>query len=314
MYKVVHTIFYAISLLPYRALYAISDFFYLIIYYIVGYRRKIVWKNLCSSFPEKNRKELRNIERGFYHWLCDYFVETIKLMSVSDREFLRHIEFKNMEEVERHFDNGQTCAAILGHYCNWELLSATALSFKKHDEAVCGLIYHPLRNKIFDSLFRDIRQSKGGVCVPKKDILRYLITYKREKRMWLFGYISDQAPKWENIHLWLPFLNHDTPVFTGGERIMRKMNDAVFYVDMERPKRGHYICTFRLITDKPAEMPDNEITIRFFKMLEKAINRDPRFYLWSHDRWKRTREEFNRRFVIENGHVIKKETTIQNNI
>ena len=136
--------------------------------------------------------------------------------------------------------------------------------------------------------------SMGGVCVPKKDILRYLLTYRRENRMSLFGYISDQAPKWENIHLWLNFMNHDTPVFTGGERIMKKMKNAVFYVDMERPRRGHYICTFRLITKEPENMGEFEVTKTFFNMLEDTINRDPRYYLWSHNRWKRTREEYQR--------------------
>ena len=305
-YKIVYPIFYVLSLLPFRVLYGISDFFYLIMYHIVGYRKKVVRKNLSSSFPEKTSQELKEIEHGFYHWLCDYFVETLKLLTVSDETLLKHIEFRNAEQIEEYYDKGQTCAAILGHYCNWELLSATGLAFKRHKEAVCGLIYHPLRSKIFDMLFKDIRQSKGRVCIPKQDILRYLVRYKREKRMWLFGYISDQSPKYLNIHCWLPFLNHDTPVFTGGEKIMKKMNDAVFYVDMQRPERGKYICTFRLITDKPAEMQENEITTRFFKMLEDTIKRDPRLYLWTHDRWKRNHEHFDKYYVMEHGHVIKR--------
>lgn len=305
-YKIVYPIFYVLSLLPYRILYGISDFFYLIMYHIVGYRKKVVRKNLSSSFPEKTPQELKEIEHEFYHWLCDYFVETLKLLTVSDEALLKHIEFRNAEQIEEYYDKGQTCAAILGHYCNWELLSATGLAFKRHKEAVCGLIYHPLRSKIFDMLFKNIRQSKGGVCIPKQEILRYLVRYKREKRMWLFGYISDQSPKYLNIHCWLPFLNHDTPVFTGGEKIMKKMNDAVFYVDMQRPERGKYICTFRLITDKPAEMQENEITKIFFEMLENTIKRDPKLYLWTHDRWKRNHEHFDKYYVMENGHVTKR--------
>ena len=305
-YKIVYPIFYVLSLLPFRVLYGISDFFYLIMYHIVGYRKKVVRKNLSSSFPEKTSQELKEIEHGFYHWLCDYFVETLKLLTVSDETLLKHIEFRNAEQIEEYYDKGQTCAAILGHYCNWELLSATGLAFKRHKEAVCGLIYHPLRSKIFDMLFKDIRQSKGGVCIPKQEILRYLVRYKREKRMWLFGYISDQSPKYLNIHCWLPFLNHDTPVFTGGEKIMKKMNDAVFYVDMHRPERGKYICTFRLITDKPAEMQENEITKIFFEMLENTIKRDPKLYLWTHDRWKRNHEHFDKYYGMDNGHVIKR--------
>ena len=197
-------------------------------------------------------------------------------------------------------------AAILGHYGNWELLSATGLAFSRHKEAVCGLIYHPLRSDLFDRLFISIRQSMGGVCVPKKDILRYLVTFKRQNLMNIFGYIADQSPRYRNIHLWLPFMNHDTPVFTGAERLMRKMNNAVFYVDMQRPSRGKYVCTFRLMTKIPARLPEFEITRRFFALLEDNIRRAPQYYLWSHDRWKRTREQFDKEYRIENGHTVRK--------
>lgn len=306
LYNIIYGIFYLVSKLPYRALYVISDIANLVLYHIVRYRRDIVRRNITSAFPEKSLEECISIERGFYKWFCDYFVETVKLMSVSRLELLSRIEFRGIDKIEECFDRGQTCAGILGHYGNWELLSATGLVIKKHPEAVIGLIYHPLRSQLFDRLFINMRQSMGGVCVPKKDILRYLVSFRSQNLMNLFGYIADQAPRYRNIHLWLPFLNHDTPVFTGAERIMRKMNNAVFYIDVERPERGKYIYTFKLMTNKPGEMPEFEITKKFFAMLEQTIRRDPRFYLWSHNRWKRTREEFDKEFKIENGHVVRK--------
>lgn len=306
LYNIIYGIFYLVSKLPYRALYVISDIANLVLYHIVRYRRDIVRRNITSAFPEKSLEECISIERGFYKWFCDYFVETVKLMSVSRQELLSRIEFRGIDKIEECFDRGQTCAGILGHYGNWELLSATGLVIKKHPEAVIGLIYHPLRSQLFEGLFINMRQSMGGVCVPKKDILRYLVSFRSQNLMNLFGYIADQAPRYRNIHLWLPFLNHDTPVFTGAERIMRKMNNAVFYIDVERPERGKYIYTFKLMTDKPGEMPEFEITKKFFVMLEQTIRREPRFYLWSHNRWKRTREEFDKEFKIENGHVVRK--------
>lgn len=306
LYNIIYGIFYLVSKLPYRALYVISDIANLVLYHIVRYRRDIVRRNITSAFPEKSLEECISIERGFYKWFCDYFVETVKLMSVSRQELLSRIEFRGIDKIEECFDRDQTCAGILGHYGNWELLSATGLVIKKHPEAVIGLIYHPLRSQLFDRLFINMRQSMGGVCVPKKDILRYLVSFRSQNLMNLFGYIADQAPRYRNIHLWLPFLNHDTPVFTGAERIMRKMNNAVFYIDVERPERGKYIYTFKLMTDKPGEMPEFEITKKFFVMLEQTIRREPRFYLWSHNRWKRTREEFDKEFKIENGHVVRK--------
>lgn len=306
LYNIIYGIFYLVSKLPYRALYVISDIANLVLYHIVRYRRDIVRRNITSAFPEKSLEDCISIERGFYKWFCDYFVETVKLMSVSRQELLSRIEFRGIDKIEECFDRGQTCAGILGHYGNWELLSATGLVIKKHPEAVIGLIYHPLRSQLFDRLFINMRQSMGGVCIPKKDILRYLVSFRSQNLMNLFGYIADQAPRYRNIHLWLPFLNHDTPVFTGAERIMRKMNNAVFYIDVERPERGKYIYTFKLMTDKPGEMPEFEITKKFFVMLEQTIRREPRFYLWSHNRWKRTREEFDKEFKIENGHVVRK--------
>lgn len=296
-YKLLYTVFYLLSLLPFRVLYCLSDIAFLIVYHIARYRRDIVRQNLTSSFPEKSEKEIKRIERGFYHFLCDYLNETLKLLSISPKNLLKHIEFRNVEQLEQCFDRGQACGAILGHYGNWEWLSATGIAFHRHTDAIMGLIYHPMySSKAFDRLFLDIRQRMGGVCIERKDILRRLVEYRRDGRMSLFGYIADQSPKWENIHLWLDFLNHDTPVFTGAERIMRKMNDAVFYVDMQRTRRGHYTCTFRLITDKPHETEEHEITRRFFAMLEQAIRQNPDIYLWTHNRWKRTHEEFERRF------------------
>jgi KDO2-lipid IV(A) lauroyltransferase len=308
LYYLLYTIVYLLSLLPFWCLYLLSDIMFVIVYHLARYRRRIVWRNLTSSFPEKTEGDLHIIERQFYHWFCDYVFETFKLLSISDEQLLRHIEFRNIDELEACFDRGQNCAAILGHYCNWEWLSASGLVFNRYPDAVMGLIYHPLYNKAVDRLFIDIRKAHGGTCIPKKDILRHLVTLKRQNKHSLFGYISDQSPKWENMHLWLNFLNHDTPVFTGAERIMQKMNDAVFYVDMERPCRGKYICTFRLIAAEASKEEAFAITHRFFELLETSIRHQPAFYLWTHNRWKRGREEFNMKFDVIDGKIIRKET------
>ena len=308
VYYILYGICYLISLLPYRVLYGLADGIYLLLYRVVGYRKRVVRKNLAEAFPEMDEKERRQTEHRFYHFLCDYFVESIKLLSVSDKTLLKHIEFRNFDEVERCFDEGQSTAAMLGHYCNWEYLSATTLARKKHPEAVMGLIYDPLSNKAFDRLFLAIRSAKKGECINKRKILRHLLAFKKENKVSLCGYIADQAPKWENIHLWLPFLHHETPVFTGAERIIRKMNNAVFYTDMQRPKRGHYIVTFRLMTRQPQELAEHELTRQFFNLLEQTVRRQPHLYLWSHDRWRRTHEEFDRRFSVVNGKVIPKST------
>lgn len=306
MTQIVYVLFYTLSLLPFRILYGMADIGYVLLYYIIRYRRGVVRKNLVTAFPEKSIDDIKTIERKFYHWFCDYFLEAIKLLSISDKELRRRFTIINSEEVEQCFQEGQDVAAILGHYCNWEWLSCVGMNLPPEREI--GLIYHPLRNKTFDYLFRKLRShEQNGHVIPKKDILRYVVTKKREGVRNICGYISDQGPKWTNIHLWLPFLNHEyTPVFTGGERIMRKMNNAVFYVEMSRPKRGYYTATYKLITREPNTLPADDITRRFFCLLEGTIRQEPAFYLWSHNRWKRTKEEFDRRFQVINGKVVER--------
>ena len=306
MTQIVYVLFYTLSLLPFRILYGMADIGYVLLYYIIRYRRGVVRENLATAFTEKSIDDIKTIERKFYHWFCDYFLEAIKLLSISEKELHRRFTIINSEEVEQCFQEGQDVAAILGHYCNWEWLSCVGMNLPPERET--GLIYHPLRNKTFDYLFRKLRShEQNSHVIPKKDILRYVVTKKREGVRNICGYISDQGPKWTNIHLWLPFLNHEyTPVFTGGERIMRKMNNAVFYVEMSRPKRGYYTATYKLITRDPNTLPADDITRRFFCLLEETIRQEPAFYLWSHNRWKRTKEEFDRRFQVINGKVVER--------
>ena len=174
--------------------------------------------------------------------------------------------------------------------------------------AACGQIYHPLENKDFDRLFLRSRERMGAVCIPMADTLRKILEYRQAGRPVVIGYISDQVPFWTNIHHWVDFLHHDTPVLTGTERIVRKFNHAVFFVDVRRVRRGYYEGEFKLMTSEPQKMAEFEITDIYFRMLEESIRRAPEFWLWSHNRWKRTREEFNERFDVINGKVIPKDT------
>ena len=294
-YYLLYGFVYVISLLPLWLLYGISDVLFLFVYHIIRYRRKIVRKNISESFPEKTEKEILQIEKKFYHWFCDYIFETFKLLSISDKNLMKRMEYRGAEQLDDTFDKGQDVAAMLGHYCNWEWITSIGLSLTRHRDALIGSIYHGLKNRTMNELFKVIRSSHGGICVNKRYIILNIRRYVQQNRRYLLGYVSDQAPRWQNIHLWLEFFNHTTPVFTGGEKIMRMANNAVYYLDLERPKRGKYICTIKLITDNPKELPEHEVTKRYFKILEQSIRRQPEFYLWTHNRWKRTKEEWEKR-------------------
>lgn len=301
LYYLTRGLIWLLSLLPLGVLYVISDGLYQLVFRVVGYRRKVVRKNLTDSFPEKSEQEIIKIEKDFYHWFCDYIVETIKLMTMSRKEMDRRCVFKNPEVLDRCVEEGQSCGIYLGHYCNWEWVSSLPRVFTKN--AVCCQIYHALENKDFDELFKYIRGRFDAVSIPMAESLRVIMKYQQQGQPVIIGYISDQVPFWNNIHYWSDFLNHDTPVLTGTEKILRRLNHAVFYLDMSRPRRGYYVGEFKLITREPKQMEEFAITECYTRMLEKTIQRAPAYWLWTHNRWKRTREEWLRDHVDENGRV-----------
>ena len=294
VYCLLYGLWYALSVLPMWVHYLLSDLLCVIIYRLVGYRIKVVRKNLRESFPEKSEQELRRVECQFYRWFCDYLAETVKLSTISRRQMRRRMVFKGTEQVDALLEQGRSCAIYLGHYCNWEWV--TSLPLWVSPKGQCGQIYHPLENKWFDRMSLRFRQRLGAVCIPMAETLRRLLQYREEGQPVVIGYISDQVPFWNNIHHWCQFLNHDTPVLTGTERLARKTGHAVFYLDIQRVKRGYYEATFKLITLEPKTMGEYEITDAYFRMLEASIRRAPQYWLWSHNRWKRTREEFNLRY------------------
>ena len=300
-YYVIYSLWFLLSLLPLRVHYILSDLLYLIIYKLIHYRIGVVRKNIQESFPEKDEDELLAIERGFYHWFCDYLAESIKLLTMSRSQMRRRMVFKGTEVVNEVVRSGQSCAVYLGHYCNWEWI--TSLPLWVTPEAQCGQIYHVLENQEFDKLFLKLRQRWGAVCIPMAETLRRLIQYKQANKPVVIGYIGDQVPFWNNIHHWCQFLNHDTPVLTGTERLARQTGHAAFYLDVRRLRRGYYEAEFKLITREPKQQAEFELTDIYFRMLEESIRRDPACYLWSHNRWKRTREEFNLRYDPATGRV-----------
>jgi len=263
---------------------------YLLIYYVIRYRLKVVRKNLKSSFPEKNNEELYLIERDFYKHFCDYFVETIKLLHISNEEIQKRMVFKNVQLVKELMKDGNSSIMFLGHYGNWEWVPSLNLLFE--DDCLLGQIYRPLKNKIFDNIFLKIRSRFGSVSIPKNNTLRAMIKYKQERQKILIGFMSDQTPSKQNIHYWTRFLNQETAVYNGVERIAKQTGFTVTYLDIIKTGRGRYTAEVKLISDKPKEEPEFAITEKYIREMEKTILRNPAYWLWTHKRWKYHKEDF----------------------
>ena len=288
---------YLHSLLPLRVLYVFSDILYVLIYHIIGYRKNVVRNNLTTSFPEKSAEEIKTIEKQFYHWFCDYIYETIKLVSISPKEIKRRMQFEGMDEVNETIRRGQTITLYMAHYCNWEWVVSLRLWSAK--ESIEAQIYHPLENKAMNNIFLKIRGRFGHYSVNLEETLPQLLQWNKAGKVSMTGYISDQVPGYNGMHYWPMFLNHKTPTYTGAERIARMLNTACYYVDFYRPKRGYYVARMVKMTDNPKQEEKFSITARYYELLEESIRRAPAYWLWSHNRWKRTWEIFCEKFPDE---------------
>ena len=278
-----------LSKLPLRLLYILSDFAYYIVRYIVGYRRGVIQRNIAASFPEKTAKERERIVSDFYHFFCDYAVETIRQLSMPASEMRRRMIFEGIDEMQQVMEQRQFAFVYLGHFCNWEWVSSLGLWTPEGWQ--CAQLYRPLENKMFDRIFLRLRSRFGSENIPKNTILRRIAGYKREDKKIVIGFISDQSPRPANIHDWVDFLHQDTPVFTGTERIAKSVDAAVFFADMQREGRGRYRCRFQKMSDNVHTIPDYELTETYMRLLEANIRRQPAFWLWSHKRWKHQRHE-----------------------
>jgi KDO2-lipid IV(A) lauroyltransferase len=288
-YYLFYGINWIITLLPLRILYLSSDFLFLLMYYFPGYRRKIVAANLRNSFPEKSQQELNIIEKKFYHHLCDLFVEVLNMTHMSKRELVKRIHFTNPELIDRFYNEGRDIIAIMGHYCNWEWLSSDPIFVKQQMVSV----YKPLENKHFDKFMNNIRARYGMVLIPMRQIAREIIENRKNNIRSIYAFITDQTPSGGDIKFWTKFLNQDTPVYLGAEKIAVKYDMPVVFVNISKIRRGFYTFSAELLFEHTAGLPEHLITETHVKRLEEVIRENPEYWLWSHRRWKHKREDTN---------------------
>lgn len=273
-----------LSCLPFGVLYILSDFLYYVVYYVIRYRREVVRKNLTESFPEKSEQEILCIEKEFYHSFVDIILESCKLASISKDEMKRRMTFKNVDYVNTVLRNGKSIALYLGHYANWEWCSSIPLHLDKN--VIGAQIYHKLSNKNMDRLMLDIRERMGAVCVDMHKTARYVTEISAEKKISIIGFIADQSPRKKDSRYFLHFLNHNTPVLTGTEKIVKHYGLEAFFLSVKRVKRGYYEAEFIQLHDNPKSLPDFKLTDIYYQMLEKCIIENPELYLWTHKRFR----------------------------
>lgn len=284
--KLVYGTLYLLSLLPFWCQYLLSDFFFVLIYYVFGYRKKVVLENLRNSFPEKSEQEIQQIAYRFYRYFPDLLVESVKLATISAEEVRKRMELLDTDEVLRHIRRGVPVIGVTAHYANWELaIYRLSLMMKEIPQLI---IYKPLNNEAFNQAHNKIRSRFGASLIPMKQILRHIVRMKNQPHISMF--VADQTPTYQDSDYFMNFLNQDTLVYTGTERIARLTKFPVVFCELRRKKRrGYYTCKFTTLVENPDDLPEHEITHIHNRFTEQIIREEPEFWLWTHRRWKRKR-------------------------
>jgi Kdo2-lipid IVA lauroyltransferase/acyltransferase len=273
---------YLLALLPFPVLYFLSDILYLVLFYIVGYRKDVVLENLRNSFPEKTDAEINALCKKFYRYFCDLLLETFKTLTISPEKMLKHCSLAPAAKAlfDQYAEENKSIIIVMGHHGNWEWAGNTFSLSCKHQLYV---IYHPITNTYFNDLVCKMRQRFGTKLIVMNNTFRDMVQHRNQ--LTATAFIADQTPPPDRAH-WMNFLNQDTPVFMGTEKIAQKMKYPIIFVSVNKIKRGYYMVTADTLIVPPLSSVEGEITEAHTKKLESEIIKQPATWLWSHRRWK----------------------------
>jgi len=282
VFILLYPILWLISMLPFRLLYLFSDGVYVLVYRVIGYRKKIVRNNIAMALPHLSDAERLQIEKKFYHHMCDMFLEMIKTMTISRAELDKRYTFTNIDLYLELEKKQKSIAVLMAHYASYEW----AISMNNIINFEGFAIYKKIANKYFDKLVRDIRSKFKATLITNRETIKIIEKNAKAKHLGVYGFASDQSPQLSKTHHWSTFMGIETPVHTGAEMLAKRFDMNVIFLKTRKVKRGYYEGTFEYLADNPKEVPNYQISDDFLKRVEKQIYEAPEYYLWTHKRWK----------------------------
>ncbi|MBQ4821609.1 lysophospholipid acyltransferase family protein [Aquimarina sp. MMG016] len=282
IYRIVYPLLWIVSKLPWKLFYAFSSTIFFLIYYIIRYRRNAVTENLQLAFPDKSLDEIKKIRKEFYKHLCDMFLEMIRSISISNEEMMERFTVTNLDMIRELEAKGENIMVFIAHYASYEW--SNVIDIQTGFQAVG--IYKPIGNIYFDRLVHRIRARFGSRVVPNRDAMRVITEDQTDDSLSMYGLAADQSPKLYKAMYWTNFMGIKVPVFLGGEVLAKRFDLNVYYLKVEKIKRGYYEATFVPISEDSKNAEDYTITKDYLRCIENQIRNKPQYYLWTHKRWK----------------------------
>lgn len=282
VFYITYPIIWFFSILPMFVLYLVSDFFYILLYYVFGYRKAVILKNIGYAFPNKSPKQQQEIARKFYKHFTDIMIESIKSFSISESEILKRYKYSNPEIVNKYVKEGKSIALVSAHLANWEWSTSLPCVI---DGNLFGA-YNKLRNETFEKKLKSTRQKFGVKGATTSNFIKMIKSNFENNIQGAYILLSDQSPLIEKTFHWAEFFGIKVPVHTGAEMLAKNHDLVVINYRAKKIKRGYYETYFEVIAEKPKEFKDYEITEKFLRITEQNVKEQPECYLWSHNRFK----------------------------
>ncbi len=281
VFILVYPALWLVSILPHRLFYLLSDFFFFLVYHVIGYRKKVVYDNLKLVFPEKSEQEILRIRHDFFEHMCDMFMEMVKTMNLSKEEVKKRYRVTNIEVVQE-IEKEKSILIVCSHFANWEW----NVSINNYVQSKGYAVYQKIGNAYFDAWIKKVRARWNTTLITQQETVKTVISNKQKGVIGMFGMVSDQSPQARRAKYWTEFMGIKVPVFDGAELMARKLDLAVVFLKVSKVKRGYYKAEFLPITTSGKNTEKNEITDRFLRLTEQQIREKPEHYLWTHKRWK----------------------------
>ncbi len=281
LHKIVYLLVYLVAILPRWLKWAVSLKLYIIVFYLLGYRKKTVLQNLSLSFPKKTSADLKNLRRKFYHQFIEVFIDAITPLVWTREQMNTHYCIDNIDLLEKHLRE-RSVLLMAGHYANWDW----TVSIGNHIEEPAYVVYQPVKSDFYDKLIHKIRSKSNSTMLPSGQVAKAVLFNVKSGKKAVYTLVADQSPLLSQTKLWLPFMGVEVPVHTGAESLAVKADMAVLYIKTRKVKSGYYAIEFEEITASAAKENMFDITKKFISLLEEQIRNRPELYLWSHRRWK----------------------------
>lgn len=281
VYILVYPLLWLISILPFRLFYFFSDFVFFVLFYVVGYRKRVVSENLARAFPGKSKKELKKIKKEFYRHMCDMFLEMVKTLNLSKEELKERYKIINIE-VLQDIVKDKSVLIVCSHYANWEW----NVSINNYVNAKGYAVYQKIGNSYFDDLIKKIRAKWNTTLITQQETVKTVYRNVQNGVNSAYGMVSDQSPQVKRAQYWSEFMGVKVPIFNGPESMAIKLDLAVVFLKVSKVKRGFYQAEFIPITTSGKQTKKHQITDQFLRLTEDQIREKPEYYLWTHKRWK----------------------------